>query len=73
MVKRRGDTFFFLTRRKYENMRLGVNDARFVVSVAGSPFIKVSLFPMKLKARTLLKIGGLDSGTEQTQRVWKLC
>lgn len=54
-------------------MRLGVNDARFVVSVAGSPFIKVSLFPMKLKARTLLKIGGLDSGTEQTQRVWKLC
>lgn len=38
-------------------MRLGVNDARFVVSVAGNPFIKVSLFPMKLKARTLLKVG----------------
>lgn len=46
MVKR-GNTFFFLTGRKSESMSLGVNDARFVVFVTGSSFVKVSIFSMK--------------------------
>lgn len=46
MGKKRGDTFFFFFQMG-ESMRLGANEARFVLLVAKSSPITVSVFSVK--------------------------